>query len=117
MFTNSMVALGPHDARVRKTIAGIWQKLEDALAAAYASLRPGGWLGFTLEAMAGEADGMEITPSGRYRHGRRYVERVLAASGFADVRVQGDTLRREAGQPVAGWVVRARRPADGTVAA
>ena len=92
-------------------------RLEDALAAAYASLRPGGWLGFTLEAMAGEADGMEITPSGRYRHGRRYVERVLAASGFADVRVQGDTLRREAGQPVAGWVVRARRPADGTVAA
>jgi TetR/AcrR family transcriptional repressor of nem operon len=33
LFTNSMVELGPHDARVRKTIAGIWQELEDALAA------------------------------------------------------------------------------------
>lgn len=33
LFTNSMVELGPHDARVRKIISGIWQKLEDALAA------------------------------------------------------------------------------------
>jgi TetR/AcrR family transcriptional repressor of nem operon len=32
LFTNSMVELGPHDARVRQAIAGIWQKLEDALA-------------------------------------------------------------------------------------
>lgn len=88
-------------------------QLEEVLAASHAALKPGGWLGFTLEAMDGEGDGLEITPSGRYRHGRRYVERVLAAAGFAGVRIQGDTLRREAGQPVAGWVVLAQRP-DGT---
>jgi predicted TPR repeat methyltransferase len=92
-------------------------RLEDALAAAHAALKPGGWFGFTLEAMDGDAEEPEITPSGRYRHGRRYVERVLASSGFARVRIHGDTLRREAGQPVAGWVVLAQRPSDSLVAA
>jgi predicted TPR repeat methyltransferase len=37
------------------------------------------------------------------------VERVLASRGFRDVRIQADTLRREAGQAVAGWVVLAQR--------
>jgi len=88
-------------------------RLEDVLAASHAALRPGGWLGFTLEAMGGDTAELEITPSGRYRHARDYVERVLASSGFGDVRIQSDTLRREAGQAVAGWVVLAQRRHDG----
>lgn len=84
-------------------------RLEEVLVAAYAALRPNGWLGFTLEAKADESGDLEITPSGRYRHGRGYVERVLASSGFGNVRIQADTLRREAGQAVAGWVVLAQR--------
>ena len=87
-------------------------RLEDVLAAAHAALRPDGWLGFTLEAMEGGTADLEITPSGRYRHARRYVEDVLASRGFRDVRIQGDTLRREAGHAVAGWVVLAQRPSD-----
>lgn len=88
-------------------------ELQEALVAASAALRPGGWLGFTLEAMDEDADRVELTPSGRYRHTRRYVERVLAAAGFGDVRIVADALRREAGQAVAGWVVLARRPGRG----
>jgi predicted TPR repeat methyltransferase len=89
-------------------------ELRDVLAAAYAALRPGGWVAFTLEAMDDEADRTELTPSGRYRHSRHYVERVLSASGFIDARIATEALRRESGQPVAGWVVLARRPQPST---
>lgn len=79
------------------------------LCATASSLRTGGWVGFTLESIEGDGDVAELTSSGRYRHSRSYVERVLAVCGFGDVTVRPDTLRREAGKPVQGWVVRARR--------
>ena len=90
-------------------------QLGPVLAAAAGALRPGGWLGFTLEAAEGEAEVAQLTASGRYRHSCAYVEHLLADSGFEAVTVRSDTLRREAGKPVHGWVVRARRcvPQDG----
>ncbi|MFK2853235.1 tetratricopeptide repeat protein [Dyella humi] len=84
-------------------------ELQDVLSASHAALRPGGWLVFSLETAEGDDDRVDLSPSGRYQHTRRYVERVLAAAGFADVRMGVDTLRKEGGQPVAGWVVLARR--------
>ena len=84
--------------------------LEQVLAAAFRALRPGGWVGYTLEAVDG-GDRAELGSSGRYRHSRAYVERTLAEAGYVDVAIAADTLRREAGHPVPGWVVRARRPA------
>lgn len=82
--------------------------LADVTAAAAAALRAGGWFAFSLEAMDG--DGFELSASGRYRHSRAYAERCLAAAGFIDVRITSDSLRKEAGQPVASWVVLVRRP-------
>ncbi len=84
--------------------------LAPVFTAARETLRPGGWLGFSLEANEGE--GIELSASGRYRHARRYVEDALRAAGFADLRIAADSLRKEAGQPVASWVVLARRPTD-----
>ncbi|HET6803831.1 MAG TPA: tetratricopeptide repeat protein [Frateuria sp.] len=108
---------GAYDVVLSADTLVYFGQLEAVLAAVHAALKPEGWLGFTLEAMDGDARDLEITPSGRYRHDRRYVERVLDACGFADVRIRADTLRREAGQPVAGWVVLARRPPVGGMAA
>jgi len=83
--------------------------LEDALAAARLSLRPDGRLVFTVEALAdGRADDHVLQSNGRYAHGENYLRRVLAASGFDDLRLQRETLRLEAGEPVPGWLVSAR---------
>lgn len=84
-------------------------ELGPVLGAAAGALRAGGWVGFTLEAIEGEDELAELTSSGRYRHSRAYVEQVLMASGFDDITIRADTLRREAGKPVLGWAVRARR--------
>lgn len=84
-------------------------ELQGVLNAAHAALRLGGWLAFSLETAQGDDDRVDLSPSGRYQHTRQYVERVLAAAGFVDVHIGADTLRKESGQPVMGWVVLARR--------
>jgi predicted TPR repeat methyltransferase len=81
--------------------------LGHVLSLTYAALRPGGRLAFSLEALVGTD--YELSPSGRYRHGRRYVEATLVAAGFVEIQMVEETLRKEAGRWVDGWVVLARR--------
>ncbi|MHB1057631.1 MAG: tetratricopeptide repeat protein [Rhodanobacter sp.] len=84
-------------------------ELAPVLSAARAALRPGGWVAFTLEALDGDELRFELSPSGRYRHAHGYVRQVLETAGFGDISMTSDTLRKEAGQMVDGWVVLARR--------
>lgn len=84
--------------------------LASVLAAAHAALRPGGRLAASLEALDGE--GFALSFSGRFQHSRSYVEQALREAGFADVRIAADSLRKEAGQPVASWVVLATSRGD-----
>ena len=81
--------------------------LEDVVAAAANALRPGGRLIFTVEELngAGSNAGYAISPTGRYRHARAYVDRVLASAGLRP-EIESAELRLEAGEPVAGLVVR-----------
>ncbi|MEO5829997.1 MAG: tetratricopeptide repeat protein [Rhodanobacter sp.] len=87
-------------------------ELLPVLRASHAALRSGGWVGFTLEASLGDESSFELTPSGRYRHPRVYVEQTLEAAGFGDVTIRLDRLRKESGRPVDGWVVLGRRKDD-----
>lgn len=84
--------------------------LDRPVAAAQQSLRPGGWLIFTVEALPPEsAEPHRLQPNGRYAHARSHVEQSIERAGLALVDLHAETLRMEAGLPVAGWVVTARK--------
>ncbi|HEY8967374.1 MAG TPA: methyltransferase domain-containing protein, partial [Candidatus Methylacidiphilales bacterium] len=86
--------------------------LGEAFAAAAAALRPGGLFLFTIELpIAGEApsEGRVLAPVGRFRHGKAHVGAALRESRFRIVHEAEAPLRRELGEPVAAWIVAARR--------
>ena len=83
--------------------------LTEVLAAACTALRVGGWMAFTLEALDTGDARAELASSGRYRHARRHVEQALATAGFVETSLVASALRKEVGEPVAGWVVLARK--------
>lgn len=88
--------------------------LESVVAAAANALRPGGRFLFTVEELIGaESPGHSLSPHGRYCHSRRYLERVLADANLRPEIVSAE-LRLEAGAPVPGLVVRARKPKGAT---
>ncbi|MBX3623027.1 MAG: tetratricopeptide repeat protein [Rhizobacter sp.] len=102
-----------YDALICADTLCYFGELGEALQAARAALRPGGVLVFTVEALApGDERPYHLQPHGRYAHGHAFVESSLAAAGLAVLRLQGETLRMEAGQPVSGWLVAARRPEE-----
>ena len=85
--------------------------LEDVAAASENALRPGGRLIFTVEELVGDGsdEGYAISSTGRYRHTRQYVDRVLANANLRPEIVPAE-LRLEAGDPVSGLVVRGTKP-------
>ena len=84
--------------------------LEEVIAASANALRPGGRLIFSVEELngAGHETGYSISPTGRYRHMREYIERVLANANLRSHIVPAE-LRLEAGDPVPGLVVQGTR--------
>ena len=85
--------------------------LQDVVEASAQAMRPGGRLIFTLEelARADSDSGYSISPHGRYSHTRQYVERVLV-NAHLQPQITSADLRLEAGEPVPGLVVAARKP-------
>lgn len=82
---------------------------------AHAALRPGGGLVFSVEALPGhDSADWRLQSTGRYAHGRAALARHLAEAGFTDIDIRPEVPRIEAGRPVAGWLVSARRPVPTT---
>ena len=88
--------------------------LEEVVAAADNALRTRGSLIFTVEELSGGGPDTEyaISPNGRYRHARAYVERVLVEANLRS-EIAPAELRLEAGDPVRGLVVRGAKGARG----
>jgi predicted TPR repeat methyltransferase len=83
--------------------------LDKAMAASKRSLRAGGWLVFTVEALPeGSTDEHRLQPNGRYAHAPSHVRSAIRHSGLTLLGLHPATLRMEAGLPVAGWLVTAR---------
>ena len=55
--------------------------------------------------------GFQLNPHGRYSHDPAYVQRVLADVGLQLAAADEVTLRMERGEPVAGLLVSAQKPA------
>jgi len=86
--------------------------LETAFAAARRSLRPDGWLVFTVEALADDdARDHLLNANGRYAHGAPYLQKTLGDAGLSLQSLRREALRTEAALDVAGFVVVARKRA------
>ncbi|MGQ0502403.1 MAG: tetratricopeptide repeat protein [Panacagrimonas sp.] len=83
--------------------------LEEVFAAAHLALRPHGWLLFSVEHGSEQDAGYRLQVHGRYAHRRDYLENGLTAAGFARMMVREEALRMDAGKPVAGLIVAAKR--------
>jgi predicted TPR repeat methyltransferase len=82
------------------------------ISAAASSMRQGGTIVFTVEALPDEAGPpFRLEPHGRYAHARSHVERVLSHAALHLLEISAETLRHEGGNPVRGWLVAARKVA------
>ena len=84
--------------------------LNGALAAARTTLREGGRLIFTVEALPDHAgQPHRLQGNGRYAHAAGYLCEALSQVEFAVTVMASVELRLEAGEPVHGWLVSAQR--------
>ncbi len=85
--------------------------LSALLEAARRTLRGGGQLAVTAESLDAQMahEGYRIAASGRYKHSRAYLEKVFGEAGFEPIRIIEHSIRREAGQPVGGWILVGRK--------
>jgi predicted TPR repeat methyltransferase len=71
-------------------------------------LVPGGFYIFAVESKSGE--GWEQTPANRFRHSESYLRGETARAGLCFVDLMETVLRREADEPVAGFVLAIQAP-------
>ena len=99
-------APGSFDVIVSADTLVYFGPLEEVTAAAAAALRPGGVLVFTVEELSGATTPVRAQPERPLPPRARPCRAMLAAAGFRSEILPAE-LRLEAGEPVAGLVVRA----------
>lgn len=90
-------------------------RLDEVFANAFAALRPGGCLAFTVERLpdatdSGATPGFVLTATGRYQQSESYLREALASAGFSAAHIIETQLRMEQEAPVIGLVVVAAKP-------
>jgi len=76
--------------------------LAPALREAAKAVRAGGRMVLSVERAADDAAEFVLLPTGRYAHGRDYVERSAREAGFTVADSRSLTIRQDAGEPVPG---------------
>lgn len=85
--------------------------LGEAIPNAHRILLPAGDLYFSCESAAEDGPDLVLQPNGRYVHKRSHVLALCRQAGFESVEIEDMALRYEAGEPVQGFVVTARKAA------
>ncbi len=83
--------------------------LQTVIPNAHRILVAGGRFVFTCETGAQGSADFALHPSHRYTHQRAYVQRLLTDAGFEELVIEDRELESEAGQPVQGFLVIARK--------
>ncbi len=84
--------------------------LDPVCRATTTALHPEGYLIFTLEqAEETVSPGYKISPHGRFSHTETYIRGVLASTGLTIIKLEKVMLRYEAGNPVDGFLVVAKK--------
>jgi len=84
--------------------------LHQVIQAAAGSMKPGGILVFTVEALPDDApQGHQIQPHGRYAHARGHLVSAISRADLRLLDVDEVILREEGGKPVKGYLVAATR--------
>ena len=87
--------------------------LSQAIPNAHRVAKPNGYVIFSCErALETEADWL-LRPTKRYAQKQSHVESLCRAAGFAEVTVQDTTIRFEGTEPINGFLVVARKAAEG----
>jgi predicted TPR repeat methyltransferase len=68
-----------------------------------AHLKAKGLFGFSVE--GGDGDGVTLEKTGRFAHGRRYVERLAAEHGFTILGLEPAVIRKHGTEAIGGWAV------------
>jgi predicted TPR repeat methyltransferase len=99
---------GAYDLLVSADTLVYFGDLQAFADAARQALRPGGALAFTVErAGDDQAEAYRLQQHGRYAHRADYLDEALQRAGFRSVAREAVFLRKESGNEVGGWLVRA----------
>jgi predicted TPR repeat methyltransferase len=85
--------------------------LTAAIPSAHRILKPAGDCYFSCEIAPEDGPDLVLQANGRYAHKRSHVQALCSAAGFASVQIEELVLRYEAGQPVQGLLIEARKAA------
>jgi predicted TPR repeat methyltransferase len=87
--------------------------LTQAIPDAHRIAKPGGYVIFSCErALTTEAPWV-LRPTKRYAHEQGHVESLCREAGFAEIKIEDTIIRFEGTEPVNGFLVVARKAADG----
>jgi predicted TPR repeat methyltransferase len=93
-----------YDVLIAGDVLAYFGRLSGVFRSVARASRDGALFAFSVEAL--RQPRFQLTPSGRYAHGRPYITRLAAASGLRAVSMTSEQLRYEYGEPVMGdiWV-------------
>lgn len=85
--------------------------IAEAIPDAYRILLSAGDFYFSCETAPEDGPDLVLQDSGRYAHKRSHVQQLCRQAGFENVQIDDVVIRHEAGQPVQGFLVMARKAA------